>query len=92
MSLHTKLSPLILDTPFHHCVFCLLQDNPWVLLGFTSLMIGICISISSGLIGYLQGPAHFADRMLCKMKIIIFGLYGAGVAGIGIPTLLSAYA
>jgi len=40
-ALHSSLSPLILDAPFHHCIFCLLQNSRIVLGGFALLLTGL---------------------------------------------------
>ena len=63
LAMHTKLSPLLLETPFHHCVFCLLQTNTLVLIGFVLLMVGIYLSVACGIIGQAQGHTRVADRL-----------------------------
>lgn len=43
LALHTKISPLFLHLPFHHCIFCLWQDV-WDAPVFTGLiLIGLCL-------------------------------------------------
>ena len=39
LALHTKISPLFLNAPFHHCVFCLWQHNPDSIIS-TGLVVG----------------------------------------------------
>jgi hypothetical protein len=39
LALHTKISPLFLDTPLHHCIFCLWQ-NAWDASLSTALVLG----------------------------------------------------
>jgi hypothetical protein len=89
LAMHTKLSPLILETPFHHCVFCLLQNNRWVLAGFVLLMVGIYLSVTCGIIGHAQarGRTRVADYLLRKTRTVILILYGIGGGCIGAPTL-----
>lgn len=87
LAMHTKLSPLILETPFHHCVFCLLRTNTLVLTGFVSLMVGIYLSVACGIIGHAQGRTRLADRLMRKTTTVILILYGIGGGCIGAPTL-----
>jgi hypothetical protein len=89
LAMHTKLSPLILETPFHHCVFCLLQNNTWVLAGFVLLMLGIYLSVACGIIGraQAQGRTRVADRLMRKTTTAILILYGIGGVCIGAPTI-----
>jgi hypothetical protein len=89
LAMHTKLSPLILETPFHHCVFCLLQTNTLVLTGFVLLMVGIYLSVACGIIGHAQsrGRTRVADRLLRKTRTFILILYAIGGGCIGAPTI-----
>lgn len=48
---HTQLSPLLLETPFHHCVFCLLQNKPAILLGTILVLFGVYFSFSYAVVG-----------------------------------------
>jgi hypothetical protein len=41
LALHTKISPLFLHLPFHHCVFCLGQEVWDALLSFSMLSMGL---------------------------------------------------
>jgi len=43
LSLHTKIAPLFLNLPFHHCVFCLGQEMWDALLSFTLIFTGLAI-------------------------------------------------
>lgn len=89
LAMHTKLSPLILETPFHHCVFCLLQNNTLVLTGFVLLMVGIYLSVACGIIGQAQaqGRTRVADRLMRKTTTAILILYGIGGGCIAAPTV-----
>ncbi|MDY6932684.1 MAG: hypothetical protein SVZ03_00505 [Spirochaetota bacterium] len=43
LAIHTKISPLFLELPFHHCIFCLLQDVWDALLSFSLVYIGLAL-------------------------------------------------
>ena len=43
LALHTKISPLFLGLPFHHCVFCLGQEVWDALLSFCMIFIGLAL-------------------------------------------------
>ena len=85
LALHTKLSPLILEAPFHHCVFCLLQKNMWVLFGFTLLLSGLYLFFSHGILRLLQTSSLVSQSLTNQMRTIIVTLYGLGILCIGIP-------
>ncbi|MCP4747729.1 MAG: hypothetical protein GY874_16565 [Desulfobacteraceae bacterium] len=87
LGLHTKLSPFLLDAPFHHCVFCVLQSNVYVLFGFGAFLTAIYLSATYGLMGISSRHDHLTAQMRHKIKIAIYVLHAAGLAFIGIPTL-----
>lgn len=87
LALHTRLSPLILDSPFHHCIFCVLQNNPWVLFGFALSMIAIYLSFAWGLTAFAHPAAIQADACSRRVKITTYLLYIAGAGLIAIPTI-----
>jgi hypothetical protein len=88
LALHTKLSPLILEVPFHHCVFCLLQDNMWVLFGFTLLLGGLYLFFSHAIMRLIQTGSLFSESLAGKLRTIIITLYGSGILFIAIPTFV----
>lgn len=45
LALHTKISPLFLGLPFHHCIFCLGQEVWDALLSFSMIFIGLCLFV-----------------------------------------------
>lgn len=45
LALHEHLSPLLLNAPFHHCVFCLWQDNFFAVLFTVLIVIGLWFAI-----------------------------------------------
>jgi len=80
-SLHTKLSPLILNAPFHHCIFCLLQINMYVLTGTVLLLIGIYMAFTYGIIGFLSIAYQWEAKVMPymnKIKFINMALYISG--------------
>lgn len=87
LALHTRLSPLILESPFHHCIFCVLQNSPWVLLGFALSMIAIYLSFAWGLTGFAHPAVIQADTWSRGVKITTFLLYIAGAGMLAIPTI-----
>ncbi|MDY6855508.1 MAG: hypothetical protein SWO11_12510 [Thermodesulfobacteriota bacterium] len=42
-ALHTRISPLFLGLPFHHCVFCLGQEVRDALVSFSMVFIGLIL-------------------------------------------------
>jgi hypothetical protein len=90
LALHTKLSPVILGTPFHHCIFCLLQTNMMILAGTVLSFIAVYLSFSFGLMGYIGfDKASFKKiaLFLYKLKLISIILYLTGFILLLIPTL-----
>lgn len=87
LALHTKLSPLILEAPFHHCVFCLLQDNMWVLSGVTLLLSGLYLFFAHGIMRLTQTGSLLSQSLSGKLRTIILTLYSTGILFIGIPTV-----
>lgn len=60
LALHTKASPLLLDSPYHHCVFCLWQACP-VSVAFTLLTaMGLCLGFSFSWILLLTRTESFS--------------------------------
>ena len=90
LALHTKLSPIILGTPFHHCIFCLLQTNMMILVGTVLSFIAIYLSFSFGLMGYMGFDKAGFKKIavfLEKIKWISIILYLIGFILLLIPTL-----
>jgi hypothetical protein len=93
LALHTKLSPIILSTPFHHCIFCLLQTNMMILAGTVLLFIAIYLSFSFGLMGYMgfdKVSFKKIEVFLKKIKWISIILYLIGFILLLIPVLWSS--
>ncbi len=87
LALHTRLSPLILDSPFHHCIFCVVQNNLWVLAGFGLSLIAIYLSFAQGLTAFTNPSALHTHPYSRRVRIATCLLYIAGVATIAIPAV-----
>jgi hypothetical protein len=90
LALHTKLSPIILGIPFHHCVFCLLQTNIMILAGTVVSFIAIYLSFSFGLMGYIGFDKTSFNKIalfLYKIKWVSITLYFTGFISLLIPIL-----
>jgi len=55
--LHTQVSPLLLNAPHHHCIFCLWQELPDMALCTAVVLGGLWAAFLSGLVGNLRGSA-----------------------------------
>ncbi len=75
---HTKLSPLLLNAPFHHCIFCLLAINKTVLFGSCLLLVGTYASFAYGLLACVAGRknvlAQITPTLLFIKRIVLIGL------------------
>jgi hypothetical protein len=64
LALHTKISPLFLHAPFHHCIFCVYQ-NIWDGALFSTLITaGIWISLIYVWVIYLGGKTALPPDIL----------------------------
>jgi len=50
LALHTRLSPLLLNAPYHHCVFCLWQAVPVSVLLTALVMVGLWLAFSQSVV------------------------------------------
>lgn len=91
LGLHTRLSPLLLDAPFHHCIFCLLQNRVFILVGGGISLMAIYFSFAYGLIGLVSGKIDRHMQItgfLKKIRFISLTLFSAGFLLLLVPTLL----
>jgi hypothetical protein len=86
--LHTRLSPLILDSPFHHCIFCLLQNNPWILIGSLLVLMAIYVSFAFGLTAFVNQEALRNFGKVRFIKSAILSLYALGTLLIAVPAMI----
>jgi len=91
LGLHTQLSPLLLDAPFHHCLFCLLQNKVSILAGGGLSLAAIYLSFAYGLIGFISGDKEGQETIrtfLKKVRLVSFVLLFTGFILLLVPTLL----
>jgi len=94
LGLHTQLSPLLLDAPFHHCIFCLLQNNVYTLVGGGVSLLAIYFSFAYGLIGFIgndKDGMEMIREFLKKVRLISLFLLSGGLILLLIPVLLYFY-
>ena len=87
LALHTKISPLFLHLPFHHCIFCLWQgvwDGPvftaLILVGLWSFLTYVGITS----LKEYEGTRHETGNRMTRL--LVFSA-GSLVAGLAIVTL-----
>jgi hypothetical protein len=72
LALHTKISPLLLGLPFHHCIFCLCQEVWVALLSvsmiFTGLTLFLLYSWVVSLTGYGEVREILDGNMVKLLK------------------------
>ena len=87
LALQTKISPLFLHLPFHHCIFCLCQEVMDALISFCMVFIGITLFtiyfwiVSSK--NYADANPVLAPNMITLLKWSGFMLAG----GVGIMSI-----
>jgi len=80
LSLHTKIAPLFLNLPFHHCIFCLGQEVWDALLSFTLIFSGLAMLlvyfwvVSSD--SYSDVNTYLGEKMRTMLKWAGFLLTG----------------
>jgi len=80
LALHTKVSPLFLHLPFHHCVFCLSQEAWDALLSFGMIFIGLTFFLVYFWVISLAGYREVNEILSGKMvKLLTWS--GALLAG-----------
>jgi len=91
LSLHTKISPLFLDLPFHHCVFCLCRDFFDALFASALILIGTFFLIiyfwTVSIATYKDVDSIFKSIMIRLLKFSTYSICG-GVLIITIHMLL----
>ncbi|HLA28131.1 MAG TPA: hypothetical protein VJZ49_09590 [Syntrophales bacterium] len=66
-ALHTKISPLFLGLPFHHCIFCLCQDVWDVLLSMSMIFTGLILLLIYFWVVSLAGYGEVNETLSGKM-------------------------
>jgi len=92
LSLHTKISPLLLGLPFHHCIFCLCQEVWDVLLSVSMIFTGLILLLIYFWVVSLAGYGEVNETLSGKMvKLLRWSgtLLGVGVIILSIHLLLA---
>ena len=77
-ALQTKISPLFLELPFHHCIFCLLQEETDALISFLLIFMGLNLAliyfwtISSSKYREVNNILSKHVMILLKWSVILF--------------------
>lgn len=90
LALHTRLSPLLLGTPFHHCVFCLLQNRPLALAGSILILIGTYVSFAYGVVGGAAAHTNalaLTTPFLARLKRLAIIFLTVGMLILTLPTI-----
>jgi hypothetical protein len=78
LMLHTKVSPVILEAPYHQCIFCLWQGSSDIAVASGSIIAGLWLTLVCALIPDLKiYPA--ARAYLERIKPAALLLYSSGV-------------
>jgi len=91
LALHTKISPLFLQAPYHHCIFCLWQRSPDSAVSTILVVVGTwlllcCLAItSSGNYHYIKSEL---DNNLQRLSNYALGMMLAGGVLLGIHLAL----
>ncbi len=75
--LHTRISPLMLEAPYHQCIFCLWQGFPDIAVASLAVIAGLWLSFSCAILPDLKKyPAAF--EFCAKLRKIAVTLYLSG--------------
>jgi len=92
LALHTKISPLFLGPPFHHCVFCLGQEVWDALLSVSMIFTGLILLLIYFWVVSLAGYGEVNETLSGKMvKLLTWSgaLLASGVTILSIHLLLA---
>jgi hypothetical protein len=91
LALHTRLSPLLLRAPFHHCVFCVMQMSVDVPVASGLIIAGCWLAFVGGVL-----PSGVEERIyraflakLLRLSVAALGIGGVMLAARTILTILS---
>lgn len=83
LALHTKVSPLMLEAPFHQCIFCLWQAIPDITIASASVIMGLWLTCVNAVLPDLKKyPAALA--FAGKLQYLAMVLYCAGTVELAI--------
>ncbi|MFA5117441.1 MAG: hypothetical protein WC695_01155 [Candidatus Omnitrophota bacterium] len=83
LMLHTKLSPLMLEAPFHQCVFCLFQEFPDIAIAAASVIIGLWLTFIGAIIPDAT-QYRLSFKFEEKLKFISVIMFCAGTAWLSV--------
>jgi hypothetical protein len=90
LALHTKVSPLMLEAPYHQCVFCLWQGIPDCALASASAILGLWLTFVVAALPDLKNyPA--AMTFAGKLQSLALILFSAGTLVIVIRYALKLF-
>ena len=80
IALQTKISPLFLHLPFHHCIFCLCQEVWDALLSFVMIFVGLVLLL---IYFWIVSLSSYGDvnYILCKKMTTLLKWSGVMFAG-----------
>jgi hypothetical protein len=90
LALHTRLSPILLHAPFHHCIFCVLALSIDVQLATALVLCGAWLAIVAGLVPRIDHQEY--ARMVGRLVRWSIVLLAGGVMMIAIRTAASLLA
>ena len=70
IALHTHISPVLLHTPFHHCVFCLWQNSPLALYTTAGYTLGVWL-LGATTIASLAGKKYAVAAASCRRYALV---------------------
>lgn len=90
LALHTKGSPLLLEAPYHQCIFCLWQGIPDVSIASASAIIGLWLTFVYAVLPDLKEyPA--AMSFAGKLQVLAIFLYSAGTIELAVRYAVKLY-
>lgn len=79
LMLHTKVSPLVLETPYHQCIFCLWQNAVDITIASGIVILGLWFNVvyaSLPCVKEYPAASDFARKL--RRAALIFCLFGTG--------------
>lgn len=87
LTLHTKVSPLMLEAPFHQCIFCLWQGIPDIAIASALLIMGLWLNFVFAAIPDLRQHSR-AILSAGKLKLLATLLCSVGAVWLTIRFVL----
>jgi hypothetical protein len=87
LALHSRLSSLLLHTPRHHCVFCVLQMSADVAVACGLVVCGAWLAVVAGILPS-RVPARIYRTLLGRLLRVSVVLLGGGILVLALRTFL----